>query len=224
MTEANGISRRQFLAAAGAAGAAVGLGGVLAACGGDAAATVAPSTGWRRATVARAGWRRRRHDGHVQLDDLERSLVPGAVGRHHRGDRHHAQDHRPVRQRGRVLQAQGGRLVAGHDLRRRAVGAPLLRGRPDRGLGHQRARGVQAALLHRPRVRHLDDARRLPGLSVRLVAGPDLLRPGHGQPAAPTRGTCCSIPSTPRRSSWRTSRSRSWPTWARRPAPRTRTT
>ena len=45
MTEANGISRRQFLAAAGAAGAAVGLGGVLAACGSDAAATVAPSTG-----------------------------------------------------------------------------------------------------------------------------------------------------------------------------------
>ncbi len=43
MAEANGISRRQFLAAAGAAGAVVGLGGVLAACGGGGTATAAPS-------------------------------------------------------------------------------------------------------------------------------------------------------------------------------------
>ncbi len=56
MAEANGITRRQFLAAAGAAGAVVGLGGVLAACGGGGAATAAPSTGGGGGATGTFNW------------------------------------------------------------------------------------------------------------------------------------------------------------------------
>ena len=83
---------------------------------------------------------------------------------------------------------------------------------------------VQAALLDRARVPDLDQAGGLPRLPVRLVAGPDLLRPGARLAGTRIRGRSCSTRSTRSGSSSRTSRSRSWPTWASSPAPRTPTT
>ena len=75
-----------------------------------------------------------------------------------------------------------------------------------------------AALLDRPVVPDLDEAGRLPRLPLRVVAGPDLLRPGEGLPGARFRGRSSSTRSTRGGSSWRISRSRSWPTWGSSPA------
>ena len=182
-------SRRQFLKVTAAAGAAVGVGGFLAAC--SAAVSSAPAASSAASAAASAGAPASAAasaaastaaavDRHVQLDDLGRPLVPGPARRHRRGQQHQGQQHAVQRQHRRLHEAQAGRRPARHGVGRRAVGAPLLRVRADRGVGHQLARGRQAALLDRPVVPDLDEAGRLPRLPVRVVAGPDLLRPGEG--------------------------------------------
>ena len=223
-------SRRHFLKVMGAAGAAVGLGGIAAACSTAASSSAPAASSAATAAPDRGGVERGRlperrgcADRHVQLDDLGRPLVPGPARRHRRDQQHQGEQHAVQRQHRRLHEAQGGRRPARHGVGRRAVGPPLLRVRPDRGLGHQLARGGQAALLDRPIVPDLDEAGRLPRLSVRLVAGPGLLRPGQGLARPPIRGRCCSIRSTRSGSSSRTSRSRSWPTWASSPGRRTPT-
>ena len=225
-------SRRQFLKVTAAAGAAVGVGGFLAAC--SAAVSSAPAASSAASAAASAGCPgiscgigcrvdRRRRLRHVQLDDLGRPLVPGPARRHRRGQRHQGQQHAVQRQHRRLHEAQAGRRPARHGVGRRAVGPPLLRVRADRGVGHQLARRLQAALLDRPVVPDLDQAGRLPRLPVRVVAGPGLLRPQARSRRPPIRGRSCSTRSTRSGSSSRTSRSRSWPTWASSPAPRTPT-
>ncbi len=225
-------SRRQFLKVTAAAGAAVGVGGFLAAC--SAAVSSAPAASSAASAAASAGapasaaasaaastaaavsgtfnwmtWGD--HSYPAQLDAI-------AAAERHQGEQHAVQ-----RQRRRLHEAQAGRRPARHGVGRRAVGAPLLRVRADRGVGHQPARGLQAALLDRPVVPDLDQAGRLPRLPVRVVAGPDLLRPDARLAGARIRGRSCSTRSTRSGSSSRTSRSRSWPTWASSPAPRTPT-
>ena len=158
----------------------------------------------RRATRVRA------QGGTLQLHDLERPLLRRAARRGRGRHRHPAQHQRAGRQRRGLHARPGGRRTARHHLRRRALGAEVLRGRPHRRLGHQRARGRQDALHDRPRVPMVDRARRaLPRLSRsagRRSRSTTTPRTSHRRR---TRGRCCSTRSTSGASSSRTSPRRS---------------
>ena len=182
-------SRRQFLKVTAAAGAAVGVGGFLAAC--SAAVSSAPAASSpRRPPPPPAPRRPLRHrlprrprqppTGTFNWMTWGDHSYPAQLDAIAASEQHQGQQHAVQRQHRRLHEAQAGRRPARHGVGRRAVGAPLLRVRADRGLGHQFARGRQAALLDRPVVPDLDQAGRLPRLPVRVVAGPDLLRPGEG--------------------------------------------
>ena len=223
------LRRREFLRLVGALGATAGIGAFLAACGATGASS-APADSGREAPPASAG---------ASVASVA-SATPGPTGTFNWltwGDHWYQAEMDKIAADIGIkanitsfsddidaytkVQQVGGQvdLVSGD-----ALWVPTSTRPTDRPVRHQFAEGVEPAVLGCPRILDLDQPGRLPRLSERLGADPDHLRPGPRDARAPTRGSSCWTRSTRSGSSSRTSRSRSWPTWARPPASRIPTT